>query len=53
MYKYLILFLSILLMMHSESKDSSLLESIIHSLESNFPGIISDPERQRLKVLYT
>ena len=53
MHKYLILFLSILLMTCSESKDSSLLESIILSLESDFSGIISNPKKHRLQVLYT
>ena len=53
MHKYLILFLSILLMTCSESKDSSLLESIILSLENDFPSIVLDPEKHRLQVLYT
>ena len=53
MHKYLILFLSILLMTCSESKDSSLLESIILSLENDFPSIVSDPGKHRLQVLYT
>jgi hypothetical protein len=37
----------------SESKDSSLLESIILSLESDFYSIVSSPEKHRLQVLYT
>jgi len=53
MHKYLILFLSILLMTCSESKDSSLLESIILSLESDFYSIVSSPEKHRLQILYT
>ena len=53
MHKYLILFLSVSLMTCSESKDSSLLESIILSLESDFYSIVSSPEKHRLQVLYT
>ena len=53
MHKYLILFLSILLMTCSESKDSSLLERIILSLKNDFPGIVSNPTKHRLQVLYT
>ena len=53
MHKYLILFLSISLMTCSESKDSSLLERIILSLESDFPDIVSNPTKHRLQVLYT
>jgi len=53
MYKYLILFLSILLMTCSESKDSPLLERIILSLKNDFPGIVSNPTKHRLQVLYT
>ena len=53
MHKYLILFLSISLMTCSKSKDSSLLESIILSLESDFYSIVSSPEKHRLQVLYT
>jgi|TARA_B100001079_G_scaffold261677_2_gene263056 hypothetical protein len=37
----------------SESKDPSLLESIILSLESDFYSIVSSPEKHRLQVLYT
>jgi len=37
----------------SESKDSSLLESIILSLESDFYSIVSSPEKHRLQILYT
>ena len=53
MIKYLILFLSVLLMTCSESKNSSLLESIVLSLESDFDGIISNPKNHRLQVLFT
>ena len=53
MHKYLILFLSILLMTCSESKDSPLLERIILSLKNDFPGIVSNPTKHRLQVLYT
>ena len=53
MHKYLILFLSILLMTCSESKDSSLLERIILNLKNDFPGIVSNPTKHRLQVLYT
>ena len=53
MHKYLILFLSVSLMTCSESKDPSLLESIILSLESDFYSIVSSPEKHRLQVLYT
>ena len=53
MHKYLILFLSVSLMTCSESKDSSLLESIILSLESDFYSIVSSPEKHRLQILYT
>jgi len=53
MHKYLILFLSISLMTCSESKDSSLLERIILSLKNDFPGIVSNPTKHRLQVLYT
>ena len=53
MHKYLILFLSISLMTCSKSKDSSLLESIILSLESDFYSIVSSPEKHRLQILYT
>ena len=53
MYKYSILFLSISLMTCSESKDSSLLERIILSLKNDFPGIVSNPTKHRLQVLYT
>ena len=53
MYKYSILFLSISLMTCSESKDSSLLDSIILSLENDFPSIVSDPGKHRLQVLYS
>ena len=53
MHKYLILFLSVSLMTCSKSKDSSLLESIILSLESDFYSIVSSPEKHRLQVLYT
>ena len=37
----------------SKSKDSSLLESIILSLESDFYSIVSSPEKHRLQILYT
>ena len=53
MHKYLILFLSISLMTCSESKESSLLESIFLSLESDFPSIVSNPGKHRLQILYT
>ncbi len=53
MHKYLILFLSVSLMTCSESKDPSLLESIILSLESDFYSIVSSPEKHRLQILYT
>ena len=53
MVKYLILFLSVLLMTCSESKNSSLLESIILGLEDDFDGIISNPKKHRLQVLFT
>ena len=53
MVKYLILFLSVLLMTCSEPKNSSLLESIILGLEDDFDGIISNPKKHRLQVLFT
>ena len=37
----------------SESKDSPLLERIILSLKNDFPGIVSNPTKHRLQVLYT
>ena len=37
----------------SESKESSLLESIFLSLESDFPSIVSNPGKHRLQILYT
>ena len=37
----------------SESKDSPLLERIILSLKNDFPGIVSNPKKHRLQVLYT